>query len=209
MSSEFQPISLSYDSNISTCFFCIFNFSVLKVNIATCRRRLYSTILAEFSWYSESMVLKPESLLAHSDKLPGFKASPSFLYKCVNLIIWIQSFLSSLHGFKDALLQFAGNPHMKDIRGLLGMNVVTTTVPEPSCFIVALHSSTLSLYDFQKLCSVLCTYRFFEIISLCAQCISRIPISSPTAIMFLPGPLSTKNELEVSVWLINGAIPYS
>ena len=88
---------------------------------------------------------------------------------------------------------------MKDIRELLGMNVVATTVPEPSCYIIASHSSTLSSYDFQKLCSVLCAYRFFEIISLRAQYISRIPISSPTACMFLPGPPSTKDELEVSV----------
>ena len=70
-------------------------------------------------------------------------------------------------------------------------------VPEPSCFVVASHQPTLSHYDFQKLCSVLCVYRFFEIISLRAQCISRIPISSPTACMFLPGPPSTK-DLDVS-----------
>jgi hypothetical protein len=51
----------------------------MKVNIATCHRRLYSTILAEFAWYSEALVLKPESLLAHSEKLLAFKASSSFL----------------------------------------------------------------------------------------------------------------------------------
>jgi hypothetical protein len=88
---------------------------------------------------------------------------------------------------------------MKEILGLLGVNVVTTTVPEPSCFVVASHEPTLTSYDFQKLCSVLCAYRFFEIVSLRAQCNSRIPISSPTACMFLPGPLSTKDSLEVSV----------
>jgi len=109
-----------------------------------------------------------------------------------------QLFLSSLHGFEDALLHFVGNPPMKEILGLLGVNVVTTTVPEPSCFVVASHQPMLSLYDFQKLCSVLCAYRFFEIISLRAQCITRIPISSPTACMFLPGPSSTK-DLDVSV----------
>ena len=54
-------------------------FSMLKVNMATSLRRLYSTILAEFSWYSEALVLKPESTLAHSDKLPAFEASSSFL----------------------------------------------------------------------------------------------------------------------------------
>jgi hypothetical protein len=88
---------------------------------------------------------------------------------------------------------------MKDIQELLGVNVVTTTVPELGCLIVALHQLILSLYDFQKICSVLCAYRFYEIISLCAQCISGISISSPTACMFLLGPPSTKDELEVSV----------
>ena len=48
---------------------------MLKVNIATSLRHLYSTILADFSWYSEALVLKPESILAHSDKLPAFEAS--------------------------------------------------------------------------------------------------------------------------------------
>jgi hypothetical protein len=76
------------------------------------------------------------------------------------------------------LLQFVSNPHMKDIQELLGVNVVTTTVPEPGCLIVALHQPILSLYDFQKICSVLCAYRFYEIISLRAQCISEISISS-------------------------------
>jgi len=109
-----------------------------------------------------------------------------------------QLFLSSLHGFEDVLLHFVGNTRMEDILGLLDVNVVSTTVPEPSCFVVASREPTLSLYDFQKLCSVLCAYRFFEIISLRAQCITRIPISSPTACMFLPGPSSTK-DLDVSV----------
>ncbi|KIJ90289.1 hypothetical protein K443DRAFT_15357 [Laccaria amethystina LaAM-08-1] len=57
MSSEFQPRYLPCDSNI-----------------ATSHRRLYSTILAEFPWYSESLVLKPESILAYSNELPEFEA---------------------------------------------------------------------------------------------------------------------------------------
>jgi len=108
-----------------------------------------------------------------------------------------QSFLSSLHGFEDALFHFVANSHMAGILRLLGVNVVATEGSEPSCSVVASHEPTLSLYDFQTLCSVLCAYRFFEIISLRAQCISRIPITTPTACMFLPGPPSTK-ELDVS-----------
>ena len=37
-------------------------------------------------------------------------------------------------------------------------------VPELSSLIVVSHEPTLSLYDFQNICSVMCTYRFFEII---------------------------------------------
>jgi hypothetical protein len=111
-----------------------------------------------------------------------------------------QSFLSSLHGFEDTLLHFFDDSRMKDILGLLGIVVVkTNTVPEPSCLIRASHEPTLSLYDYQKLCSVLCAYRFFEIISLRAQCISRIPVSTPTVCMFLPGPPSPQSDLFVSV----------
>ena len=97
------------------------------------------------------------------------------------------------------MLHFPGNPHMKDIQALLGINVVAPIASEPSYLIVASHESMLSAYDFQKLCSVLCAYRFFEIISLRAQCVSRIPISSPRVCMFLPGPASTKDSLDVSV----------
>jgi hypothetical protein len=82
MSSLFKPPFLSYTPPTSgMCFVCIFDFSILKmkVNIATCHQRLYSSILAEFAWYSESLVLKLESLLAHSEKLPAFKASSSFI----------------------------------------------------------------------------------------------------------------------------------
>ena len=75
MSSGFQPRHLPYDPSIGTCFVSIFYFSMLKATIAISHRRLYSTILAEFPWYSDSLVLKPQSLLAHSDKLPAFKAS--------------------------------------------------------------------------------------------------------------------------------------
>jgi hypothetical protein len=110
-----------------------------------------------------------------------------------------QTFLSSLHGFEDTLFHFVGDSRMKDILGLLGVIVVKTTVPEPGCLIRASHKPTLNLYEYQKLCSVLCAYRFFEIISLRAQCISRIPISTPTACMFLPGPPSPQSDLFVSV----------
>jgi hypothetical protein len=110
-----------------------------------------------------------------------------------------QTFLSSLHGFEDSLFHFVGDSRMKDILGLLGVIVVKTTVPEPGCSIRASHKPTLSLYEYQKLCSVLCAYRFFEIISLRAQCISRIPVSTPTACMFLPGPPSPQSDLFVSV----------
>lgn len=87
---------------------------------------------------------------------------------------------------------------MKEIRQLLGISIIVNTDLERSCVIVASHESTLSLYDFQKLCSVLSAYRFFEIISLRAQCISRVPYSSAIASMYLPGPSSVKENLDVS-----------
>ncbi len=175
--------------------------SILNVNIVTCHRRLYSTILSEFPWYTEALALKPESLLAHCESLPAFKASPLLLLCALRFINLSnkQSFLSSFHAFEDALLHFLGNPYMKDIRALLGINVVKPIPPESLCLIVASHEPTLSAYDFQKLCSVLCAYRFFEIISLRAQCASRVSMSSPRVCMFLPGPASTKDGLDVSV----------
>ena len=82
----------------------------------------------------------------------------------------------------------------------MGIQVLTTTAtPEASYVVVASHEPTLSAHDFQRLCSVLCAYRFFEIISLRALCVSPIPVSSPTACMFLPGPPSSKDHLDVSL----------
>ena len=82
------------------------------------------------------------------------------------------------------------------------MKIITPTEPELSRLVMALHKPKLSTYDFQKLCSVLCAYRFFEVVSLRAQCIQRVPTSTPTACMFLPGPPSVKDGLEVSVSML-------
>ena len=110
-----------------------------------------------------------------------------------------QSFMSAFHAFEDALLHFVAYPNMKEYRQLLGLNIIENADPEQSCVIVASHKPTLSLYDFQKICSVLCAYRFFEIVSLKAHCIPRIPSSAPTVSMFLPGPPSAKEDLDVSM----------
>lgn len=81
MSRLFESRYLPYDSN--TGMYVLWKFkllhSILNANIATSHRRLYSTILAEFPWYTEAIALKPDSLLAHCEKLPTFKESILFL----------------------------------------------------------------------------------------------------------------------------------
>lgn len=54
---------------------CISESTMLNRNAGTPDRRLYSTILAEFPWYSEALVEKPRSPLDLSNKLPGFEVS--------------------------------------------------------------------------------------------------------------------------------------
>lgn len=44
-------------------------------HIGTHERRLYSTILAEFPWYSKVLVEAPATPLDLLDNLPGFKVS--------------------------------------------------------------------------------------------------------------------------------------
>jgi hypothetical protein len=200
MSSEFQPRHLPYDPSLRTCFVSIFYLLYVE------------------SKYSN---IPPAPLLDHLGRvsmvfgLTGVETPIDFSalrqVTCIQgkfiLVVCLsilnpnneQSFLSSLHGFEDTLFHFVGDSRMKDILRLLGVIVVKTTVPEPGCLIRASHQPTLSPYEYQKLCSVLCAYRFFEIISLRAQCISRIPISTPTAYMFLPGPPSPQSDLFVSV----------
>lgn len=129
--------------------------------------------------------------------------TPLQYFRAVEVDNILQSFTSALHNFEDALLHFVGNPHMNDIRGLLGVSVVANTEPEPSHFIKASHHPALTSYDFQKICSVLSAYRFFEILSLRAQCALRVPLSSSRVSMFLPGPPSTKDDLDVSVQMMS------
>ena len=56
-------------------FLCIYGSEMLNMNVETPDRRLYSSILAEFPWYSEALVEKPRSPMDLSDKLPGFEVS--------------------------------------------------------------------------------------------------------------------------------------
>lgn len=58
---------------------------MLNMNVATPNRRLYSTILAEFPWYSEALVLKPESVLAHSNGLPAFEVISTSSYLVIDV----------------------------------------------------------------------------------------------------------------------------
>jgi hypothetical protein len=111
-----------------------------------------------------------------------------------------QTFLRSLSGFEESLLSFTSNPRTMEILALLGVNIIASTEPEHDRVIVARHKPALSSYDFQKICSVLSAYRFFEVISLRAQSISRVSQSTPTPCMFLPELLggNSKDELHVS-----------
>ena len=50
-------------------------FVYTGANVAMPNRRRYSTVLAEFPWYSNALVENPASLLANLDELPGFEVS--------------------------------------------------------------------------------------------------------------------------------------
>lgn len=106
-----------------------------------------------------------------------------------------------MSAFEKSLLGFSDS-HTKD---LLGMNVQVVSGETESSHRaittqqnIATTKKTLSLFDFQKICSVLCAYRFFEVISLHAECTARISTSSPTPYMFLPDSPGAKETLHVS-----------
>ena len=116
--------------------------------------------------------------------LPGFKVSYTLSCLVLDINIYIQIFIQPLSGFEESLLHFAGEPLMKEILALLGVNVIISLEPEGRCVITAMHAPALSSFHFQKICSVLCAYRFFEVISLRAQqTISRVSQSTPTPCM--------------------------
>lgn len=103
-------------------------------------------------------------------------------------------FLRSLSQFENSLLGFDGDQHMSNILALL--NVVISE-PERNGVVIPRPEALLSIFDYQKICSVLCAYRLFEVISLQAGCISRVPASSSPTSMFLPGSFGSKGELHV------------
>jgi hypothetical protein len=103
--------------------------------------------------------------------------------------------LDSLSGFEESLLGFAGDPRTNDILSLLD---VVISQPEHNGLVIPPRqlTSSLTIFDFQKICSVLCAYRFFEVISLQAECVSRVSPPFPMS-MYLPGSLDPKDELFV------------
>jgi hypothetical protein len=109
-----------------------------------------------------------------------------------------QTFLSSLSNFEKCLLDFTGNSRTVDIFALLGVNAVIPEA-EGNRAVIPTHKPSFTLFDFQKICSVLCAYRFFDIISL--RAVSRVSASPPIP-MFLPespGSPAPKEELYVSL----------
>ena len=89
-----------------------------------------------------------------------------------------------------------GDRRTNSISSLLGVNLV---IPEGEGNGVVLPApqTIYSVYDYQSICSVLCAYRFFDIVSLRA---SVPPVSaSPPVPMFLPGSshLKEKDDLHV------------
>ena len=90
-----------------------------------------------------------------------------------------QTFLSSLSNFEKALFGFMGNPHTFEVSPLLGVNAV---IPEGEGdgVVFPTPQTTFTLFNFQTICSVLCAYRLFNIISLWA------PVSSVSALPPIP-----------------------
>ena len=105
-----------------------------------------------------------------------------------------QTFLSSLSNFEKALFGFTGNPLTFEVLSLLGVNAV---IPEGEGdgVVFPAPQTTFTLFSFQTICSVLCAYRLFDIISLRAP---GSPVSAfPLIPMFLPGSPGPKDELHV------------
>jgi hypothetical protein len=109
-----------------------------------------------------------------------------------------QTFLNSLSNFERLLLNFTGNSRTVDILAVLGVDPVISE-GEGSGVVIPSPQSRLSVFDFQTICSVLCAYRFFDIISL--RSVSRVSTLPPIP-MFLPGSPGTKDDLYVRLQLL-------
>jgi hypothetical protein len=105
--------------------------------------------------------------------------------------------LRSLSNFEKSLLAFTGDPHIAEILPLLGVEVVVSEEAEGNGVVIPAPETTFSVFDFQKICSVLCAYRLFEVISLQLGAVSRVSPSPPPIPMFLPGSAGSKDGLHV------------
>lgn len=104
--------------------------------------------------------------------------------------------MSSLSNFEKSLLAFTGDQRIVEFLPLLGVEVGLSEEAEENSVVIPSPETTFSLYDFQKICSVLCAYRLFEVISLQHGAVSRVSASPPIP-MFLPGCAGSKDELHV------------
>jgi len=117
---------------------------------------------------------------------------------CIQDIDFVeQTFLNSLSNFEKSLLGFTGDPRTVNILALLGVNAAISEA-EGNGVVIPTPELRLSLFDFQKICSVLCAYRFFDVISLRARAVSQVSASPPIP-MFLPGSPGPRDELHVSL----------
>ena len=105
-------------------------------------------------------------------------------------------FLSSLSNFEKSLLAFTGDRHIAEILSLLGMEVALSKEAERNGLVIPAPETKFTVFDFQKICSVLCAYRLFEVISLQHGAVSRVSASPPIP-MFLPRCARSKDDLHV------------
>jgi hypothetical protein len=105
-------------------------------------------------------------------------------------------FLSSLSNFEKSLLAFTGDPGIAEFLTILGVGVGLSKEAEGNSVVIPAPETTFTVYDFQKISSVLCAYRLFEVISLQHGAVSRVSASPPIP-MFLPELAGSKDDLYV------------
>lgn len=92
------------------------------------------------------------------------------------------------------LLSLNGDRRFQDLLKVLAIDMEYSNDPLQSPSVISRPASYLSVFEYQKLCTILAGYRFSELLVLREGLGSRVSASTPILDMYLPPSTSAINQ---------------
>ncbi|PPR03258.1 hypothetical protein CVT26_008086 [Gymnopilus dilepis] len=129
-------------------------------------RRAFSPILAGFPWSWDGFVKVPRSLLDFAEELPDHR-----------------NFINCLSRYENHLFGFSARSADANVLASLGLRM--SFLPNMQREITVSLPIELSVPEYHDLCSLLTSYKYFEVIALRRECISVDPLAT-SSLLRLP-----------------------